>query len=179
VKFIGPTPIVTLIFCTLFVHRAYSDNALQHIQKMEQLQATELSKTVARVHQKLSELMDNVGIWPMDCEREDAANGWITCKVEGGQIRASISWDPVSLSVFAKDDIKTIELHTGTKIDMTRGDFHSATVALDRLVSKGEAMTPLCTELPDVHPYRRFMTCSLMDSRTGLGLTVEIGWHEQ
>jgi hypothetical protein len=55
VKFVGR--IVTLIFCTLFVHRAYSDSALEHIQKMEQLQATELSKMVARVHQKLSELM--------------------------------------------------------------------------------------------------------------------------
>ena len=54
-KFVGR--IVTLIFCTLFVHRAYSDSALEHIQKMEQLQATELSKMVARVHQKLSELM--------------------------------------------------------------------------------------------------------------------------
>jgi hypothetical protein len=173
--------IATLIFCTTFVHRAYSDSALEHIQKMEQQQATELSKTVAQVHQKLSELMDNVGIWPMDCERAAAGGlrpaGWVTCKVEGGQIRAWISWDPKVLSEVAKDDIKTIELHTGRKIDMTSGDFRSATVGLDRLVSKGDTMTtPLCAELPAVNPYRRFITCSI---NTQSGVTVEIGWYNR
>ena len=77
----------------------------------------------------------------------------------------------------AKDDIREIELHTGTKIDMALGDYRSATVALDRLLSKGEAMTPLCGEMPDVNLYSRLIMRSVEDSH--LRLTVEIDWHEQ